>query len=121
MPPATAAFFAAHIRARLTRRLPGQRDIKRRQRVFRITRNARRKRFGIATRAGKKAENSTGFGERSARFRHTRHIQSARQKLRISLGFLQSVQRLHQGFQRCQIADPGFVLQRRRIMRRSGE
>ena len=62
----------------LTRSLPGQRGIKRRQRVFRIARNARRERFSIAPCARKKTENPTCFGKRSARFDNVSNIQSTR-------------------------------------------
>ena len=74
---------------RLTCGLPGQRGIKRRQRVFCIARNACRERLGITPCTGQKTENAARFGKRGARFRNARHIQGTRQKLRIGLGFLQ--------------------------------
>ena len=92
------------------RGLPGKRGIKRRQRVFRIARNTCRERLGITPRTRQKTENAARFGQGGARFRNARHIQSTRQKLRIGLGFLQSHKCLHQGFQRRQIARPGFML-----------
>ena len=102
----------------LSRRLPGQRGLQRRQRRFRIARHPRRRGLRRAQAGGEEPEQPPAFRQRRAHFRQPRHIQRAGQKARVALRGVGGGGGLGQGAQRRGISGPGRMRHRRRIMRR---